>query len=331
MVLAAASCGGLKANVRLTGGDDVFKVSGVGVYPVVLKWDAPAYLSYERAMTIVGEALATERLVVLGPTEFTIEELESQDVLNHSTLPAALAAHGVPPAEQLALRAWAEQRVQSQAHELYDPSGRKAGLARDEQATLVVHLEVILPAARRVLATLEATREVDLFADRAASDPLPELTETVRALTKKAFDALGPRLAMPEKSRREAGFTFATSDRPGIDFTLQARPPFSATLAKLDLLDRDVARLERYHALDPEATNRRCNVYDAQPYGLYIVHAEAPAAAAGLRDGDLVTAVDGEPALGPQVVARRLRADGAAMKLTVARGKDTAEVLAPLP
>ncbi len=332
-ILVAAllsACSGIKPKIHVTPGDDVVRVRGIAIFPVAYRWDVPPYLAYERAMTLVNAVDAMHQLVVLGPTEFKIQDADSIDVLQKTNIAATLHNKGIAISEQLALRAWAEERVASQSEQLYDLQGNPLGTAHNDQITLVAHLEVLHPATYRVLLEMELTRELDPLIDRGTVDPLPELTEMLPALVKKAFDALEPRLDMPKSMRTAIDFKMAQSARPGFDMTTPNHPAYADTLAKMDVLDQLVAKTDRYHALDPAADDARVQFYDDHPPGLYVSEPGPVAKGAGLQAGDLILTVDGEPAVGAHVLTRRVLAGGPTLKLTVARTDGNAEIALPV-
>lgn len=183
-------------------------------------------------------------------------------------------------------------------------------------------------ASREKVASDSGMVQVDPFRAADSSDPLPELTGLVRALMAKVLEKLEER-APGVLIERAPGFDYLWNPKASLDFSLEGKAPLRQALESADALDQELlldARVRFFHpALEPGALSTLVR----SPAGLLVTQVRE-AADTGLRAGDLIVAIAGEPAL-PQALQRALRgATGTTVPLQVRRGKQPVEILLPV-
>jgi hypothetical protein len=188
------------------------------------------------------------------------------------------------------------------------------------------------PHSHRTLLEATATQKLDPFAEIDPADPHPELRALLQRLVADAFarlDAAG-RIDAPVLVR-DPGLTVVANPRTAFSFEPPGQLPFTRDLEKLDVLERDVAKLDAYRSVDPKVDLQRQRKYDRHPHGLLVTFVRPEVLASGIKPGDFILEVDDEPAVGPQVLWRRLylTAPGGSLRLKLVRGDDT--VAASLP
>ena len=302
--------------------DRYVEARAVAVYPFAFRWEEPPSRSLLLGMVAADALSATGRLVVFGPSEFTVLRRDLDDPRLGTDLLGTLARHGLPSSGFVVLRAWAERREER-------TTVAAAGGARSsERVTYVEHLELLDGGGGGVL--LELSGEADR--DAAASDPYdptPELTRLHRELLGQAWAALEPRLtapilpAVPAEVRwlPAAALTWAP---PGV-------PSLAERLAAADPLEADVRRLAVYRFVDPVGSEERLLHDLRRPGGLHVGRVEGRWGGR-LLPGDLIERVGGEPATGRQVLQRAVAlGHGGDLELTVVRGGTRQAITVPLP
>lgn len=322
VALTLAGCSGPSVRRTLDDREDLVPVRAVAVYAFGFRWDEPPHRAYGRAIQQVDEVLTSGRFLVLGPEEFTVYRPEDDDVFSATTLVGAMNERGIKPGEFAVLRGWAEKRVLTAVKQLTDAAGRPIGGVRDDQVTVVAHLDVIHPAQRRVLGSFESAEEVDLFREP-DTDPLPELTRAIRAVTRDALEALGGRLV--GAATLPIPFQYAWNPRPALEWKGEAARSTAEAQGSLDVLDRDVARRAVFAEFDPEGDGAHGRAYDRNPQGLWVTDAGE---VEGLATGDLVIEANGKAVVGPHVLHREINR-GEKVELGVMRGRDRIEVTLP--
>jgi hypothetical protein len=322
--LFASGCSSSSIQVRTRPGDPV-EVQAAAVYPFQFRWDEPAHRAFELSQLLAMQVAATGRYAVFGPGEFKLVRAGSDHPFLGSDFALELAGRGLSPLAALVFRPSAERRTQSEVKQVFDLQGRPQGAERIERVTVVARLEVFHSAERATLIELTRAFELDPLAARDDSDPLPALTATMRGLMARALEVLEGR-APGRLVERDAGFEFLWNPTAALDFQIEGRPPLRARLAVADPLERELLLEARVRFFHPRATPAQLVALKRLPGGLYVTEVGA-AAANGLRPGDLVTAVAGEPAL-PQTLQRALRdtAPGGAVALAVRRGSQDLEI-----
>jgi S1-C subfamily serine protease len=97
----------------------------------------------------------------------------------------------------------------------------------------------------------------------------------------------------------------------------------------MDVLAADLARIAVYRYYAPSLSERQIGFEMRLPGGLYVLRARPPFAGP-LERGDVILQVEGEPAVGPQVLQRALAtARGEPLHLRVARGAARLEIEVP--
>ena len=293
----------------------------IAVYPTALRFEAPAYRSYELSMDQVGAVLATGRFMVLGPDELELRDWTSNAFYGQTNLSGMLTPLGLAPSEVLGLRAWVERQEQRGSQQLTDPNGRPTGHARSAEVTYIVHADLLDPEADEPLAAGSLEITVDPFAEHPAWDDAPELRQAVRTLVGKLLGKAGTAL---QSRPQVTELPFEADWIPWGEelFAMPGRPPLRAQLASLDPVSAEALRLLRLSYFDPDLSNARQSAMLALPAGLWVRAVPSRLRAAGLAPGDLITTVESDPAAGPQTFLRwaSARTPGSPMKLTLLRG-----------
>ena len=325
---ALAACGSIPVRVRP---GPTLDVQAVAVYPVDFRYDEPAYRSYELSQALALQAVATGRYAVFGPGEFKLVRNSPDNPFVGSDLALQLADRGLSAVAALVFRPVVEKRAQSAVKHLYDQQGRPRGAARVEEATIVARIEVFHSASREIVADVSAQLEVDPLAPRDATDPLPEATALLHKMMAALLDAVAERA--PGRSLAHApGFESLWNPKAALDYSAEGRPALGEALGKLDALEQDVAIEARLRFFHPKATPAVLGRLSRLPGGLYATSVSKEAAPSGLQAGDLVLAINNEPA-SPQSLQRALRAmlPGQPIALKVKRSSGLVDLNLAIP
>ncbi len=333
LLLPAIGCAGVQVHSELSPGAAV-PARVVAVYPVGLRWNAPAYRSYELAMDEVGAILSGGRLSALGPTELKLMDPHSDSIYAATDLASTLAERGLRPDELVALRGWVERRETSDTELLVDTHGKPVGQRRNADVRLVIHEELLGPTPGAELAEVSAEVPVDPFADHPTWDDLPELRRWIARLTTELLDRARPRLGSVPRPVSESGLELTLNPRDEDGFVVDGHPSLDVLLAQLGPVDREAARLDRLLYFDPLTPPTRGELFAKLPQGLFVDRVRSPAArAAGVRPGDLLVEIEGEPAAGPQTLLRWLstKRPGEKLSLVVLRDGARQSLAFPVP
>jgi len=264
----------------------------VAVYPFSFRWEEPPWRQHLLSMDAVDALSRRNRVVLFGPGEFRVLRPDADDPRLGTDLMRTLADRGQPVTGFVALRAWAERRVAQTSTTV-----RGGGAAAAVETRYVEHLELLDGQGDGVLLELEGEALGEPGAAVDPSDPTPELTRLHRRLVAAAWEALLPRLG----DRPLPGLPVETRWLPAA--ALAWSPAVSAGPGSTaDPLEADLARLGAYRFVDPGADDATLAKRLRLPGGLLVERAEGPFAA--LRAGDVITAVNGEPAAGRHVLQR---------------------------
>ncbi|MFP2909069.1 hypothetical protein ACLESD_29315, partial [Pyxidicoccus sp. 3LFB2] len=246
VALVALACRGPSLQVKHDVPADL-GVAAVVVYPVGLRWEAPAWRAVELSQRLVDVALAeagTEALF-FGPTEVRVYRPDEDDAWAASNAVAVLAPYGVRPEGAVVLRPRAERRIQSGQRELVDSRERTVGQSVNEAVVYLATVEVLHPASRQVVLEVSGEAPADPFAEVSddGADPTPELTRLLEALTREALKGLSgtlkpPRVPSPPVATAVAWLPWET---------LELGPE----LAGKDVLDAEVLRRQRLGFANP--------------------------------------------------------------------------------
>ncbi len=331
-LLGCAACSGVTVRQSVNPGPPI-PARVVAVYPFGLRWKAPAYRAYELAMDEVAAVLDDGMLGAIGPTEFQVRSYESDALFAATSLAGSLAAWGLRPENVLALRGWAERREARGVEVLYDDSGRPIGQRHNTDVRVVIHEELLGPAGGSPVAEAWAEVPVDPFADHPSYDPDPELRRWAQKLTRAVIAASADRLqTVPQVA--DVGVDLTLDPRDEEAFELPGRPSLATLLAGVQPVDKEAARLDRLLYFDPSLETKQVELFERLPQGLYVTAVRSPAAAqAGLLPGDLIVAVQGEPAAGEQTLRRwlTLTAPGLPVTITVLRAAERLALHLPAP
>jgi hypothetical protein len=171
----------------------------------------------------------------------------------------------------------------------------------------VAHLEVVAPQdAERVL-ELSAREEVDPLLRRPSeADPTPELTRLFESLVREALSELSRSEVPPPTSGRASIQVAYVPPAPGDEG-----------------LEQEVLQMARVAFLNPGLSEKEAAALAASPSGL-IVRRDVEKV---LRQGDLIMAVNGEPALPQRLARARQRTDHCALR--VRRGTEERDIPCP--
>lgn len=287
----------------------------VAVYPFGFRWEEPPYRSLVLGLATAEALAAGGRLLVFGPDEFLVLRHEAHDPRVGTDLLSAMARRSLPATSFLAVRAWAEKRVERTTGAI-DGQGT---VRTSETTTFVEHLEVLDGGGGGVVLELEgaAVRRPGAASD--PFDPTPELTRLHRDLTARAWALLEPRLTAPPLEPLPLRLRWAPAA------ALTWAPPgvksMADRLAEADPLDADLLRLSVYRAADPVSPDAELARLMRLPGGLLVDGAEPPWAPT-LRPGDVILTAGGEPAGGRHVLQRVVALSrSGAIELLVARGE----------
>ncbi len=315
-LLLAAGCAAAGPQVRVVRPlDRPVQARALAVYPFGFRWPEPPFRSLVLGVATAEALAGGGRLLVFGPDEFLVLRHEAHDPRVGTDLLSALARRSLPATSFLAVRAWAEQRVERTTGAV-DGQGT---VRTRETTTFVEHLEVLDGGGGGVLLELEGTAVRQPGAASDPFDPTPEVTRLHRELTARAWALLEPHLTAPAleplplrlRWLPAAALTWAP---PGVK-------SMSERLAEADPLDVDLLRLSVYRAADPVTPDAELARLMRLPGGLLVDAAEPPWSPA-LRPGDVILTAGGEAAGGRHVLQRAvaLSHDGV-VELVVARGE----------
>ncbi len=305
-------------------------VEAVAIFPVRFRWDEPAYRSFELSQMLTLQAMESGRYAVFGPGEFKLVSAASDNPFLGSDFALGLADRGLSPMKAIVFRPSVERRTQSEVKQVFDDQGRPKGNARVELSSVLVRLEIFHSASRELIAEITGRAELDPFAERDPSDPTPELTALLSRMMKAALREVAER-APGSPQEREPGFSYRWCPKSALEFSVDGKPPLSASLERMDALEQDVAAEARLRFFYPKLDDRDLARLKRSPAGLFVTRV-SPALRDQLAEGDVVVEVNGEPAL-PQALQRALRATprGQALKLKVRRRGAFADVALAVP
>lgn len=324
LLLGCAGCSGIPIRGTVHRRARTLRPEAIAVYPYAFRWAEPPWHAFEETRAVVDTVLARHAYLVYGPGDFHVLRPRSDDVLATTNLITPLTEDTVSTRRAVALRAWAEQRVERGAQTTFDAKGRPVGQVETEKRTLVAHLEVLSVQTGRVLLDGRARVVLDPFAELPDWDPLRPLTRANRALTRWALEVLGGGGGLPE----DLGATLV--ENPGCAFAFHARPGDGgspAALAHLGPLDRDAARYAVYRYFDPTMAPARVHLYAHHTEGVLVRRVTGVARASGLKAGDLLVSVNGRTVTGPETVLREWDLAGpVGILVTVFRNGDLRQI-----
>ena len=296
------------------------------VYPYVFRWEEPPFRVHEKSMDEVLFLVGRERLLVFGPDEFQVLRAEESSPLAGTDLVTVLSQRGLEARGFLAFRGWAERRIAVSQGQL-EQRGKVLAVSYQD-VTYVAHLEVV-DAGGEVQVEMQAQAEAGRAEDRPEYDPMPELTALHRRLLQAAWEELEPRLTAPPLPVPAIETRWLPAST--LDYGGPARATLKERMLALDALEADMAKIAVYRYYAPSLSERQIGYEMRLPGGLYVLRVRPPFAGP-LEHGDVILQVEGEPAIGPQVLQRALAAprDGP-LHLRVARGPARLEVDVPGP
>jgi hypothetical protein len=307
------------------------------VYPYRLRYDAPAYKSFELAMDEVAIVLDQKRLGVIGPDEFKImvpdDQAQQLGIFSSTNVAGILPGLGVLPGNVVALRGWAERREQKFTSLRYDAQGKPEGRKQDVEVTMVAHLDLYGPNGSAPLAEAKVEFQVDPFADHPLYDDSPELRRQVRRLTERILSETRSVLET-EPQPSDPGFEYLYNPRNAETFSLANRPPYAQALAAMDPASREAAAMALLLYFYPELPIEQQQLLLQLPTGLLVTRVTSPIVAMnGLQVNDLIIMAEQTPVAGPQTLLRFMgRKDpGMPVQLVVQRGPAQVHLWIPSP
>jgi hypothetical protein len=265
-----------------------------------------------------------DRFLVFAPGEFQVLRAEESRPLIGTDLVTVLTQRGLDPRSFLAFRGWAERRI-AVSHGELEQRGKVRAVSYQE-VTYVAHLEVV-DAGGDVLVELQGQVEAGKAEERPEYDPMPELTALHHRLLQAAWEELVPRLAAPPLAPSLVDIRWLPAST--LDYGGPAQETLKERTLGMDALEADMAKIAVYRYYAPSLSERQIGREMRLPGGLYVLRARPPFAGP-LEHGDVILQVEGEPAIGPQVLQRALATprDGP-LRLRVARGPARLEVEVP--
>jgi len=236
-LLATAGCAAGKLEITVSNAASR-EVRLIVISPALLRFDAPAYRSFELAMDQVDAVLATGRFMVLGPDELprALEPAPEASAVYPFSIMGKVAALGLAVPEVATLASWVERREEAGSRQRTDAKGRVTGRSRSGDVTYVVHEDLsVFDRAGNGEALVSASLElaVDPFAEHPPSDDAPELRQAVKTLVaevlRKALPALKTSSQVNELPFRADWIPW--NEEP---FSVIGRPALQARLATLD-------------------------------------------------------------------------------------------------
>jgi hypothetical protein len=308
-------------------GDGPIAARVAAVYPYAFRWEEPATRSYQKAMDIVLALSAKGRLLVFGPDEFDLLRPADPDPSVGTDLVRILAVQGLDTRGYLVFRGWAERRI-AQGMAVVEGRGPTRA-ASTQEVTYVAHLEVWDAARGRNILELTGTAQASPGADRPEYDPAPELTALNRRLVEEAWSILEPRLTAPPL--REAPLAVRWVPAAAVDYAARGQASLRERMREMDPLEADVERLAVYRYFQPDAPPRLLHQDLRLPGGVAVARVYGDLQHF-LREGDVITVVNGQMVLGPQVLQRALNlADPRTLQLKVQRGAARLELTITFP
>jgi hypothetical protein len=332
ILAASLGCAGAQHLEITLGQAKLHPIRFIAVYPTSLRFDAPAYRSYELAMDQVEALLSTGHLMALGSDEFAQLDWQSNFLYASTNLSGKLTALGLAPPEVAGLRGWIERREQRGSQQLYDAKGRPSGQSRSAEVSYVIHEDLIGPESDELIASGSLEIAVDPLAEHPAWDDAPELRQAVKTLVGGLLHRAGPAIRAGlqiEELPFEAAWVPWGEER----FSMPGRPALSDTLSTLDPVSAEAARLLRLSYFEPDLSSADQTAMLALPAGLWVRRVPGRLQASGLEPGDLITSVESDPAAGPQTLLRwaSARAPGAPVHVAVRRGEQVVQLRIPAP
>ena len=323
LVALAACASGPRIEVRhRSSGPIAARVAAV--YPYAFRWEEPPFRVHEKSMDAVLFLVARERLLVFGPGEFQVLRAGGASPLVGTDLVAVLTQRGLESRDFLAIRGWAERRI-AISHGQLEQGGRLLAVS-SQDVTYVAHLE-IADAAGEALVELQAEVAAGKPEDRPEYDPMPELTALHRRLLQAAWEEIEPRLTAPPLA--PAAIEVRWLPASTLDYGGPAQATLKERMLAMDALEADMARIAVYRYYAPALSERQIAREMRLPGGLYVLRARPPFAGP-LEHGDVLLQVEGEPAVGPQVLQRALSVPRQGpLRLRLARGPARLEVEVP--
>jgi hypothetical protein len=307
----------------------------VVVYPYGLRYDAPAYKSFQLAMDEVQVILNRKQLSALGPDEFKIFASGGRElgVFSTTNVAGVLPSLNLIPGNVVALRGWAEKREQKFSTVIYDSQGKPTGQQRDVQVTMIAHAELLGSDTSMPLGEARVEFTVDPFADHPLYDDSPEVRRQVIRLTEHLFSEASSHL-VTEPQAYDPGFEYLYNPRNALTFSLPDRPPLEQQLITMDPVSRAAAEMAILLYFHPDLPEDRLAQLGRLPTGLLVTNVNSQLVALnGLLENDLIVEVEGAPIAGPQTLLRYMsrRDPGLPVKITVQRGAARLTLHIPSP
>jgi hypothetical protein len=274
------------------------EVAAIAVAPIVLGFPHRSYEPYEKTQNLVAE-LRRARIATIGPEEYARAAAYQAPLANRPS--RGLAAWvGVPAHELVVLRAYVERAEENYRTIVRDYRDRPVDGLHLWLARYRIRLELSdLDGAVLARVTGGALEQRDDLAAATPGERYPKLREALGVMLRELLRASGDRLHMA-RAMLPAGLEVTDVHSP-----LMHDPAVRQEVAGLDPVARDVFEVVRYQYFDPQFEARWLPLVRRADGGALVRH-PGPLAEAGVRAGDLITAVNEVALAGTCELARAL-------------------------
>jgi hypothetical protein len=308
-VLTVASLlGCAPSSVLLKPAEPLTAAWAIGVYPVTFRFPVSPYESFVRGRALADQLSRKTNLVIYGPGEFRVINVDDDDARHGSTLTSAVRyGEHRPPEGLYAVRVIVNRLIQqSEGALMTDTEGRVRGIVHASATEdVTVREELLSVTTHGVIAEIEQKVKVDMLKTAGGEDPFPDIT----ALSSQMLDLLIKTAGLPANRKPStAGLVTVPVLFPALNHSANEATSLQSELSKLDAIDVEARTRALMRRADPTASRARQRLYQAHVVGLVVTQVSG-SAGAGLQPDDLILTVDYEPVFGQYALERHL-ADG---------------------
>jgi hypothetical protein len=278
-------------------------VHAAAVYPFGFRWDERAYRSFELSQRLIRvlEDKLGEQVLMFGPSEFKVFRPQDDNAWVATNVVSLLPSVSLRAENAVVLRPWAERRLFTSQKELLDAKGRHVGMTTVQETTFIGHIEVLHPSSQEMLVDVSSEVTPDPFAERNddEADPSPELTRLMERLAAAAADALEEYARAPT-TPQDLDFKYRFCPKGAFTYADEGRPAIEFELTRMDPVEAELFTQGRVRFANPGISDADASKLGKLPAGLLVIDAKD---GGKVQPGDLLMAIDGQPAL-PQSLER---------------------------